>query len=84
MTNLLTGITNQRETAVVWSRKTGKPLSRAIVWDDARTRDLVAHFEKKLRDEGIEHDGEVKKGEDAVAALKKLSVEFFLSSHAIS
>ncbi|THH28121.1 hypothetical protein EUX98_g6072 [Antrodiella citrinella] len=37
------GVTNQRETTVVWSRKTGKPLSRAIVWDDTRIRGLVAH-----------------------------------------
>ncbi|KAI0343003.1 glycerol kinase [Trametopsis cervina] len=67
------GITNQRETAVVWSRKTGKPLARAIVWDDARTRDLVAHSEKKLREEGIEYDGKVQKGDDAVAALRALT-----------
>ncbi len=31
------GITNQRETVVVWSRKTGRPLHRAIVWQDRRT-----------------------------------------------
>src|SRR5215470_3334658 len=31
------GITNQRETTVVWDRKTGKPISRAIVWQDRRT-----------------------------------------------
>ena len=31
------GITNQRETAVVWDRKTGKPLCNAIVWQDRRT-----------------------------------------------
>lgn len=31
------GITNQRETTVVWDRKTGKPLHRAIVWQDRRT-----------------------------------------------
>ena len=31
------GITNQRETIVVWNRKTGKPLGRAIVWQDRRT-----------------------------------------------
>jgi glycerol kinase len=33
------GITNQRETIVVWSRKTHKPLGRAIVWQDRRTAD---------------------------------------------
>src|SRR4051812_23778706 len=30
------GITNQRETTVVWDRKTGKPLGNAIVWQDRR------------------------------------------------
>src|SRR4051794_3249233 len=33
------GITNQRETAVVWNRRTGDPLHRAIVWQDRRTAD---------------------------------------------
>src|SRR5262245_10006512 len=31
------GITNQRETTVLWERKTGRPLYRAIVWQDRRT-----------------------------------------------
>src|SRR5690554_3416813 len=31
------GITNQRETTIVWDRKTGKPIHRAIVWQDRRT-----------------------------------------------
>lgn len=31
------GITNQRETAIVWDRETGQPISRAIVWQDRRT-----------------------------------------------
>ncbi|GAB3641753.1 glycerol kinase GlpK [Spirosoma arcticum] len=38
------GITNQRETAVVWSRKTGKPYYNAIVWQDMRTAELAAQF----------------------------------------
>lgn len=33
------GITNQRETTLVWSRKTGKPIHNAIVWQDRRTSD---------------------------------------------
>jgi glycerol kinase len=41
------GITNQRETTVVWDRKTGEPIHRAIVWQDRRTADrcqaLKAH-----------------------------------------
>ncbi len=36
------GITNQRETSVLWDRKTGAPLHRAIVWQDRRTADLCA------------------------------------------
>ena len=35
------GITNQRETTVVWNRKTGKPVYNAIVWQDRRTADFV-------------------------------------------
>lgn len=35
------GITNQRETTVVWNKKTGKPVYRAIVWQCRRTQDLA-------------------------------------------
>jgi glycerol kinase len=38
------GITNQRETAVVWHRKTGKPVYNAIVWQDTRVAPVVAAF----------------------------------------
>ncbi|GGC02861.1 glycerol kinase GlpK [Dyadobacter sediminis] len=41
------GITNQRETTVVWNRRTGKPYYNALVWQDTRTTDLVARFEKE-------------------------------------
>lgn len=68
----LAGITNQRETAVVWSRQTGKPLCRAIVWDDSRTKNVVAHFEHQLATTGIEYDGKYYKGEEGVQVLKKL------------
>jgi glycerol kinase len=34
------GITNQRETALVWNRLTGKPYGNAIVWQDTRTKDI--------------------------------------------
>jgi glycerol kinase len=40
------GITNQRETTVLWNRRTGKPVHNAIVWQDMRTADLVAAFSK--------------------------------------
>jgi glycerol kinase len=44
------GITNQRETIVVWDRATGKPIHRAIVWQDRRTADECA----RLKSEGAE------------------------------
>jgi glycerol kinase len=42
------GITNQRETTVLWNRKTGKPIHHAIVWQDRRGEPLCA----QLREEG--------------------------------
>jgi glycerol kinase len=38
------GITNQRETTVLWERKTGEPVANAIVWQDTRVADEVARF----------------------------------------
>jgi len=38
------GITNQRETTVVWEKATGKPVMNAIVWQDTRVSPDVAHF----------------------------------------
>src|SRR3981189_1051131 len=38
------GITNQRETTVLWERKTGKPVANAIVWQDTRVAEDVARF----------------------------------------
>jgi len=40
------GITNQRETTLVWERETGKPIHNAIVWQDMRVADQVAEFSK--------------------------------------
>lgn len=40
------GITNQRETTVVWDRKTGEPVYNAIVWQDRRTADLCAQLKE--------------------------------------
>ena len=38
------GITNQRETTVVWERRTGQPIANAIVWQDTRVAEDVGHF----------------------------------------
>jgi glycerol kinase len=44
------GITNQRETAIIWDRKTGEPVHNAIVWQDRRTAGFCDH----LREQGSE------------------------------
>jgi glycerol kinase len=44
------GITNQRETTVLWDRKTGKPVGRAIVWQDRRTAETC----DRLKADGLE------------------------------
>src|SRR4029077_20184804 len=40
------GITNQRETTVLWDRKTGKPVANALVWQDTRVDDYVAELSR--------------------------------------
>ena len=52
------GITNQRETALVWDRRTGDPIHRAIVWQDRRTSDSCA----ELKASGAEADVRDKTG----------------------
>ena len=43
------GITNQRETTVVWDKNTGKPVYNAIVWQDKRTANIC----EKLKEDGL-------------------------------
>lgn len=52
------GITNQRETIVVWDGETGKPLHHAIVWQDRRTADRCAG----LKEQGLEPEIQEKTG----------------------
>ncbi len=52
------GLTNQRETVVVWDRATGAPIHRAVVWQDRRTADICA----SLKAEGVEDVVRVKTG----------------------
>ena len=47
------GITNQRETTVVWNRRTGRPLHNAIVWQDTRTDRIASRLERDGRGEVI-------------------------------
>ena len=52
------GITNQRETTLIWDRTTGKPLYNAIVWQDRRT----ARYCERLREQGLESQVSSKTG----------------------
>lgn len=48
------GITNQRETTVLWDRKSGRPIARAIVWQDRRTADSCAGLRARGLERGIQ------------------------------
>ena len=47
------GITNQRETTVVWDRATGKPIHNAIVWQDRRTAERCAELKKAGHEKAV-------------------------------
>ena len=49
------GITNQRETTVVWNRRSGRPYCNAIVWQDTRTAPLVRELDVDGRGDVIRH-----------------------------
>ena len=65
------GITNQRETTVVWNRRTGKPYYNAIVWQDMRTADLVAEFSA--------NEGQSNRGQDRFRAQTGLPLATYFS-----
>ena len=50
---LTIGITNQRETTVLWDKKSGKPVYKAIVWQDRRTEDFCKKLRNKNKDTTI-------------------------------
>jgi glycerol kinase len=52
------GITNQRETIVLWDRATGEPVHHALVWQDGRTADLC----RRMKEEGREDDVRARTG----------------------
>ena len=47
------GITNQRETTILWNKKTGKPVYNAIVWQDRRTAEFCKKFKTKIKEKII-------------------------------
>ena len=64
------GITNQRETTLIWDRRTGEPLHNALVWQDTRVDGLVASF---VREGGKEN------GKDRFRAVTGLPLASYFS-----
>jgi glycerol kinase len=49
------GVTGQRETAIVWDRRTGRPYANAVVWQDTRSDQIMAGIERSGAGESIRH-----------------------------
>src|SRR5690349_9669639 len=70
------GITNQRETALVWNKETGKPIYNAIVWQDRRT----ASFCDNLKKQGLENTIREKTGLIIDAYFSATKVKWILDN----
>ena len=70
------GITNQRETTIVWDRKTGRPVYNAIVWQDHRTAD----FCDKLKQEGHSEYVKQKTGLEIDAYFSATKIRWILDN----
>jgi glycerol kinase len=70
------GITNQRETTVVWNRKTGKPIANALVWQDTR----VANYVAELSRDGGQQRFRVKTGLPLATYFSGLKIRWLLEN----
>jgi len=70
------GITNQRETVVVWERSSGRPVYPAIVWQDRRTADIC----EKLKNDGYEQMIREKTGLVADAYFSATKIQWILQN----
>ncbi len=70
------GITNQRETTVVWNRKTGKPIYNAIVWQDRRT----SAYCNRLKKEGLQNMISKKTGLEIDAYFSATKIKWILDN----
>ncbi|RPE71725.1 glycerol kinase [Pacificibacter maritimus] len=71
------GITNQRETTILWNTETGKPLDRAIVWQDRRTAQLCA----ELKQDGFETEITARTGLLLDPYFSGTKLKFLLDKH---
>jgi glycerol kinase len=70
------GITNQRETTLVWDRRTGEPIHRAVVWQSRQTADLCA----ELRSRGLEEEVRRRTGLVIDAYFSATKIRFILDA----
>jgi glycerol kinase len=70
------GITNQRETALVWDRRSGEPIHRAIVWQSRQTADICA----ELRSRGLEDEVRQRTGLVIDAYFSATKIRFILDA----
>jgi glycerol kinase len=70
------GVTNQRETTVLWNRRTGEPLHPAIVWQDTRVAALVAECERR----GLNDRVRAKTGLPLASYFSALKLKWLLDS----
>ncbi len=71
------GITNQRETTIVWDRKTGKPVCNAIVWQDRRTADIC----NALKNDGLDEYVQKTTGLVIDAYFSGTKIKWILEQH---
>jgi glycerol kinase len=76
------GITNQRETTVLWNRRTGMPVHNALVWQDTRVEPLVQQYARGGGNLGVDVDVEDDAGLDAarIRALTGLPLASYFSA----
>ena len=70
------GVTNQRETTLIWDRETGKPVYNAIVWQDRRTTDRI----EELEAEGLTEEIREKTGLEPDAYFSATKAEWLLDN----
>ena len=81
------GITNQRETTIVWDKHTGKPVYNAIVWQDTRTDEIIKKLARAERRSERSDSGDEDRSRSAALTLNFISVnlrssasQFYLSA----
>ena len=71
------GITNQRETTILWNKLTGKPYGNAIVWQDTRTLEIISDLEKR----GLAEEIRLRTGLPLATYFSGPKIKWIIDSH---